>query len=330
MSIYNRHTMILAGDVGGTKTLIGLFQFDQRRPVPVDIRSFATTEFDGLPAIIERFYAAQPTRPQVRAAAFGVAGPVIQQRAQMTNVPWSVDAAELTRTFGVARVHLLNDLESMATSLPILAPDELKSLQPGVNDPHGSIGLIAAGTGLGQSVLHHVAGRYVPLASEGGHMDFAARSDREIELVRFLRGRYGRAELEHVLSGRGLVNLSDFTHQAGDCTLDSSGTPDRPAEVTAAGLAGSCPLCVEALDLFVSAYGATAGNLGLAAMTTGGIFIGGGIGPKILPALESGRFLDAFTDKGPMRPLLEAMPVSVILNPEAALLGAAAYANGMR
>jgi glucokinase len=267
----------------------------------------------------------------VTAAAFGVAGPVIDQHAQMTNVEWSVDAGELARVFGLVHVRLLNDLEAMATSLPVLEPDEVTLLQSGSPKVDGNIALIAAGTGLGEAVLHRTGGRAIPLPSEGGHADFAARTDREIDFVRYLREHYGRAELEHVLSGRGLLNLSDFTHQDGPCAAGvNGGIPESPAEVSTLALQRGCSHCVEALDLFLSAYGAAAGNLALTAMTTGGVFIGGGIAPRILPALQNGAFVAAFNDKGPMRPLLEEMPVSVILNAEAGLVGAAVYANGMK
>jgi glucokinase len=319
--------MILAGDVGGTKTLIGLFERGERRPAPVDVRTFSTQEYDGLPAIISAFLSTHPTVPAIGAAAFGVAGPVIDQSAQMTNVKWRVDAAEIARTFGVGRVRLLNDLESMAYSLPVLDGSEVKPLQPGKRGK-GTIALIAAGTGLGQAMLHQSTGMDIAIPGEGGHADFAPRTDRELELTRYLRDRYGRAEIEHVLSGPGLLNLSQFTHLDGACAaLNGLGTPDTPAAVSKNALAGTCGKCSEALDLFVSAYGAAAGNLALTAVASGGVFIGGGIGPRILPALENGTFVQAFNDKGPMRPLLENIPVHVILNPQAALLGAAVCAS---
>jgi glucokinase len=323
--------MILAGDVGGTKTLIGLFETHHRRPVRVAMRAFPTTQYSGLPAIIETFYKEHGARPSIASAAFGVAGPVINQTAEMTNVPWTVDGSEIGSAFGFPRVRLLNDLEAMAHGLPVLDPDELKPIQLGSRHPDGNIALIAAGTGLGEAVLHWVEGRYIPVSSEGGHADFAARTDRDIEFLRFLRTRFGRAEIEHVLSGPGLLNLSHFTHQDGRCeALAHVGdAPDAPAEVTAAALGGQCRHCVEALNMFVEAYGACAGNLALTAVTTGGVFIGGGIAPRILPAFENRQFIEAFNDKGPMRPMLEQMPVNVILNPESALLGAAVYANGM-
>lgn len=328
MSIYNQHDMILAGDIGGTKTLIGLFDAAPRRPAPIDVREFRTTAYPGLPAILDEFRAAQRGHA-LRAAVFGVAGPIINQSAEMTNVEWRVDGSEVARVLELPHVRLLNDLEAMAYGVTVLEAHELHPLQAGTPRAGGSIALIAAGTGLGESVLHHVDGRYVPLASEGGHTDFAARTDREIDLVQFLRGRYGRAELEHVLSGPGLMNLAVFTHPDGPCRrlAGAADVVDTPAEVTASALAGDCPRCIEAVDLFVSAYGAAAGNLALTAVTTGGVFIGGGIAPRIVPALESGGFVAAFNDKGPMRPLLEAMPVQVILNAQAGLLGAAVHAS---
>ncbi len=323
--------MILAGDVGGTKTLIGLFDSHRPRPGRVAMRTLPTTQFSGLPAIIETFYQEHGARPQVTSAAFGVAGPVIDQNAEMTNVPWRVDARELGSAFGFPRVRLLNDLEAMAHGLPVLNPDELKPMQTGTPRPDGNLALIAAGTGLGEAVLHWVDGRYIPVASEGGHADFAARTDREIEFLRYLRNRFGRAEIEHVLSGPGLLNLSDFTHLDGrdEALAHGGASPVTPAEVSAAALSGKCRRCVEALNMFVEAYGASAGNLALTAVTTGGVFIGGGVAPRLLPVLENGRFIEVFNDKGPMRPMLEQIPVSVILNPETALLGAAVYANGM-
>jgi glucokinase len=324
--------MILAGDIGGTKTLIGLFDVAARRPTPVDVREFRTTAYPGLPAIIDEFRDAHHERPAISAAAFGVAGPIINQSAEMTNVEWRVDGAELVRTLGIRQVRLINDLEAMAYGVTVLNAEEVSTVQVGARQPNGNIALIAAGTGLGESLLHHVDGRYLPVASEGGHSDYAGRTDRELELVRYLRGRYGRAELEHVLSGPGLVNLSDFTHDDAACVAlarPSVDRPDDPADITKAALGHDCARCVEALGLFVAAYGAAAGNLALTAVTTGGVFIGGGIAPRILPALNDGRFITAFNDKGPMRPLLEAMPVHVILNAESGLLGAAVYANAM-
>jgi len=320
--------MILAGDIGGTKTLIGLFEPHDGRPIPLDVQAFSTTGFPGLLEIIDAFFAATPQRPRISAAAFGVAGPVINQTAQMTNVEWRVDAVQLADGFALPQVSLLNDLQAMAYSVPVLDGDELHPLQRGTKRLDGNMGIIAAGTGLGGSLLHRLGDRRVPMASEVGHSDFAARTDREIAFLQFIRDRHGRAEIEHLLCGPGLVNLSDFTHQDRPCEV-SSDPPEDPAVVSGAALEGRCAACVEALEMFVEAYGAAAGNLALVGVTTGGMFIGGGIAPRILPALQTGRFVEAFCDKGLMRPLVEVMPVHVILNPDAGLLGAAVYANAL-
>lgn len=318
--------MILAGDIGGTKTLIGLFEPRESRPVPVEVRSFPTTAFPGLPQIIDAFFADTPRRPNISAAAFGVAGPVINQTAQMTNVEWAVSAVELAPGFALAHVTLLNDLQAMAYAVPVLDGDELHTLQRGTRRLDGNMGIIAAGTGLGGSLLHRLADRHIPMASEVGHSDFPARTDRDLEFVRYARPRFGRVEIEHLLCGPGLVNLSDFTHCDRACEVWPE-PPADPADVSEAAMAGTCAACGEALDLFVEAYGAAAGNLALVGITTSGMFVGGGIAPRILPALDTGRFIEAFRDKGLMRPLVEAMPVHVILNKEAGMLGAAVYAS---
>jgi glucokinase len=216
----------------------------------------------------------------------------------------------------------------MANSVSVLAADEVHVLQRGVARADGNAAVIAAGTGLGQAFLHRVDGRLRPVPSEGGHADFAARTDRELELVRMLRERYGRAEVEQVLSGPGLVNLHRFTHRGGECDMVGGvEEADLPAQITKAALSGRCQQCADALRMFVSAYGAEAGNLALRGVATSGLYVGGGIAPKILPALETGTFIESFVAKAPMRELLEKVPVAVILNTEAGLLGAAVHAQ---
>ena len=323
--------MILAGDVGGTKTLLGLFDFAPRRPVPVDIQRFPTAEFDGLPAIVSAFLASQTREPHLDTVCIGVAGPVVRQVARLTNVPWDASADELARTCRTTRVRLLNDLEAMAHAIPVLDPGELHTLQRGQDHADGNAALIAAGTGLGESVLHHVDGKLRPFATEGGHADFAARNSREIALLQMLLGSSARADIEQVVSGPGIVTLHRFTHGGERCDVVGStiGHDDAPATISQAAIDGRCERCVEALDLFASAYGAAAGNLALRTMSTAGLYLGGGIAPKILPVLEKGGFLAAFNDKAPMEVLLQAMPVQVILNPQAALLGAAVHGNEM-
>ena len=320
--------MLLAGDIGGTKTLLGLFERAPRRPRLVVARTYRTNDFSSFDEILEAFTRDVGTPFVIDAAVAGVAGPVGGGTAQLTHVEWNVSAADIAAQLNTPRVRLLNDLEAMALGTSVLGSEEVVELQRGVAREDGNAAVIAAGTGLGQASLHRVNGRWRPVASEGGHADFAARTDREIELVRMLRRLYGRAAVEHVLSGPGLLNLHRFTHDDRDCpAIRGLDKIDAPAGVTRAALEGRCPACVEALSLFVEAYGAEAGNLALRVVATSGMFVGGGIAPQILPALQDGRFINAFRAKGLMSELAANIPVHVILMPEAALLGAAVFAQ---
>ncbi len=320
--------MILAGDIGGTTTRLGLFEPGAARPRPLAVRAFVTLEFDDLATMVAAFLEDDAIRgASIDSACFGVAGPVVGDAAELTNVPWRVDGRRVAATFTWPRVSVLNDLQAMAYSVPVLQAAELHELQQGRAVPGGNLALIAAGTGLGEALLQWVDGRFIPSPSEGGHADFAARTEREIVILRDLIRRYGRADVERVVSGPGLVNLHRVTHRGRCAAAIDLADPDAPALLSASALGRRCEGCVEALDLFVEAYGAEAGNLALRAVATGGVFIGGGIAPKILPALSDGRFLRAFRQKTPFEPLLEAMPVKVILNAEAGLLGAAVYAK---
>ena len=323
--------LILAGDVGGTKTWLGLFALDGSRPSSVALRRYPTLEFRGLAPMVARFLDRTGAAGQVPAACFGVAGPVRANVSRLTNVPWVVDGAEIGNRLGIASVRLLNDVEAMARAVPLLAAPELAVIQPGSPVAGGNAALIAPGTGLGEAGLHAVGDLLIPVPSEGGHTDFAARTPRELELLEALSAGKERVALEDVVSGPGLVNLHTFTHRSTRCACRSlPDAPDRrPAAITAAALDGDCAPCVESLDLFVSALGAAAGNLALRTLATAGLYVGGGIAPRILPALRTGRFLEALVDKGPMRPLLEQVPVSVILEQRAALLGAAIAARDL-
>jgi glucokinase len=317
--------MILAGDVGGTKTLLGLFSPGPRRPAMVRTVAFATLEYESLVRIIEQFLAGDART--IEAACFGVAGPVRGDSATLTNVPWAVTAVEIARAFSIESVALINDLEAMACAVPVLEPDELAVLQAGRPVAGGNAALIAAGTGLGEGFLHWVGDHFVPAASEGGHADYSPRTADEIRLMQFLTARYGRAEWEHLLSGPGLVNIHHFMHPNGCTACDSVDPGIAPSAISHAALERRCPQCVATLDMFVAAYGAEAGNLALRCLATRGVYLGGGIAPKILPALRAPAFLDAFRSKPPMTTLLESIPVSVILNEQSALLGAAVFAN---
>ena len=322
--------MLLAGDVGGTKTLLGLFERAAGRPRDVTIRAYPTNDFPSFTAILDAFSrdVAQPFT--VEAAAVGVAGPVIGDRAALTNIDWDISCAEITARFTTRRVALLNDLAAMATSVPVLDGAEVLVLQPGIVDPNGNAAVIAAGTGLGAGYLHRVNGRLHPAATETGHADFAARSLVSSAISSSVRAEFGRVEVEDVLSGPGIYNLYRFTHGGEPCdSTRGLPTPEIAAAVTGAALEGTCPRCGKALDMFVRAYGAEAGNVALRGVTTTGLFVGGGIAPKILPALQDGRFIEAFRAKGLMTELMTRMPVKVILNAEAGLLGAAVAAQNL-
>jgi glucokinase len=322
--------MLLAADVGGTKTLLGLFERGDRRPRAVRILSYPTAAFDSFTAILDAFARdlAQPIR--VDAASAGVAGPVVAGHAHLTNIAWNISAEEIAARLDTTQVRVVNDLEALANSAEVLTAEEVAVLQAGVPRSDGNAVVIAAGTGLGEAYLHRVNGRLQPAPSEGGHADFAPRTDREIELLLMLRGIYGRAEVEHVLSGPGLLNLHRFTHADQPCGAVSDLTPEAgPAAISQAAMAARCPACVEALRMFVSVYGAETGNLALRGVATAGVYVGGGMAPKILPLLKDGRFLEAFADKGAMSPLVARMPVKGILNSEAGLVGAALFAQEM-
>jgi len=322
--------MILAGDVGGTKTLLGVFERAQPRPSQLHLFRYSTTAFASFAELLAAFVRDLGAPPRLDAIALGVAGPVVGRVARLTNHTWAVDADEIA-AWAHAPVALLNDLEAMAYSLEVLAPHEQVVLQPGVPEPHGHAALVAAGTGLGEAALHRVNGRLVPAPSEAGHADFAARSDQEWALAQMLTARYGRATVEHVLSGPGLVNLHRFTHDGRGCpAVDGVDVAQQPAAVVSAALAGGCGRCVEAVRLFVSIYGAEAGNLALRTLATAGLYVGGGIVRHILPAIQrDGTFLEAFLAKAPMDGLLRRVPVRLILNADTGILGAAVHAQSL-
>jgi glucokinase len=317
---------VLAGDVGGTTTRLGVFAPGAPRPQLVAMRAYGTTDFAGIAEMTARFLRETSTDPEsIGAACFGAAGPVLNGVVQLTNLPVHVDASAIAAAVGVARVSLLNDLEALAYAVPVLSEEEVHVLQKGRPVAGGAIAVIAAGTGLGEAALYTIDGRPVAKASEGGRADFAARTDREILVLRALTWTRGRAAVEEVISGPGLANIHRALHGAKcDAVIDFD-RPDAPEMISTSALAGQCKFCVEALDVFVEAYGAEAGNLALRTVSTGGVYIGGGIAPKILPALQAGRFLPAFLAKDPFTSMLGAMPVKVILNAEAGLLGAANF-----
>lgn len=321
--------MILAGDVGGTKTLLALF--DPGPPLrAVQVASFPSAQFGSLGAIVQAFRGASaPGR--VEAAALGVAGPIRGTTAALPNLPWSVDAVELAALLRIPALALLNDLEASAWGLELLGEDQLATILPGAGAAAGNQAVIAAGTGLGEAVLLREGERRTALATEAGHADLAPRTDLELELLRWLRERHGRVSWERVLSGPGLASVHAFLTATGrgdepGHVTEAIRAGDAAARISAAALQGTSGRCALALDLFAGVYGAEAGNLVLRALATGGVFLGGGIAPKILPWLRRPPFREAFLDKGRLSPLLAATPVRVILDERTALLGAARVA----
>jgi len=322
--------MLLAGDVGGTNTRLGLFAPGATRPELIQVRTYRTSAFEGLVPMLAAFLGdAGSGIEQVDGAAFGVAGPVVGDHVELTNADWLIDGAETAAALRLRRVSLLNDLTAMARAIPVLHADELVTLQAGAPDSRGAIALIAPGTGLGEAYLVRDGDRLLASPTEAGHADFAPRSPRELALLAFLMGRFGRVDYERVLSGPGLVNIHGFVHAA-PCPTLAGDAGDQAARISAAALEGTCAGCVETLALFVSMLGAEAGNMALRTVATGGVYLGGGIPPKILPALGHPRFLEAFRAKEPMGDLLARVPVHVIVHPDPGLLGAAVAAEDSR
>lgn len=321
--------MLLAGDIGGTKTLLGLYNQQGTSLHEHSVQRFSTLKFHDLTEIVEEFLQTANWTKQIDAACFGVAGPVQGQVSQLTNVPWLIDATDVGHRFSISRVRLLNDLTALAHAIPVLTSNHLAVIRPGQPDANGNIAVIAPGTGLGQALLHNINNRYIPTPSEGGHADFAARTERELEFVQAMVPRLGRISYEQVISGPGLVNLHQFVHKYRHCSAFPADTPasEQPALISKSALEKRCPDCEETLDLFVGALGAEAGNLGLRSVATGGVFLGGGIPAKILPALHTETFIRAFLEKSPMNALVDKMPIAVILESRASLLGAAIAAD---
>lgn len=321
--------MILAGDIGGTSARLALCEVKNRRGVLAVERTYRSQDYGGLNEIAKVF--AGSNGHTISAACFGIAGPVQDGRVVTPNLPWVVDARELARDLKVPSVRLLNDLEANAYGIAALDAQDFVTLNPGAPGATGNAAVISVGTGLGEAGLFWNGETHLPFACEGGHADFAPRNALEAELMLWLQARHGRISYERVLSGPGLLNIYEFLRDTGKGAeapelREALRQGDGPAAISAAGLEGRDALCVKALDLFVSLYGAEAGNLALKVMATGGVYIGGGIAPKILKKLQAPAFLEAFADKGRMRPLLEAMPVKVITKDTAALLGAARVA----
>ena len=325
---------VLAGDIGGTKTLLGLYRVEGGAPTLLREKLYATRDFKTLEEVASDFLSGAWA---IDAACFGVPGPIIGGVSHATNVPWTMEERALARALGVPGARLINDLEATAYGMLQLQESEIAVLQPG--DPPASrapIAVIAAGTGLGEAGLVPLEdGRWRSIATEGGHADFAPRGREQIELLEYLSGEFDHVSFERVLSGPGLVNIYKFLKARGPdaepqwLADEFAGAADAAAVISEAALKGRDPRCVEALRIFVDIYGAEAANLTLKFMALGGVYVGGGIAPKILATLSAGGFVRAFLAKGRLDKVLARIPVRVSLNPAAALMGAARCAMEM-
>ncbi len=319
---------VLVGDIGGTKTVLAIAETDAAGIRLIGERRYASRDFASLEEVVVRFFA--ETGGTCESAAFAVAGPVQDDRSEITNLPWAPSARHLEQALGLGTVRLLNDLEVMAWGIAALGPDDLEVLHPGEPNPVGNACVAAAGTGLGEAGLYWDGACHRPFATQGGHADFAPRDDRELALLLRLRGRYGYVSWERLVSGMGIADSYDFLREwrgAGSADpVREVAAEDKAAAIAAAAADGSCPVCTETMQLFMDFYGREAGNLALKHMAVGGVYLGGGIAPKNLDLLRRGHFLEAFFDKGPMTALMRRMPVKVILEQRAPLFGAARFA----
>ena len=319
--------VIMAADVGGTKTYLAMYTPDGGGFEPVVETRYTTAEYSSLGTMLRRFVEESGKRPQ--RVVVGVPGPVRQLPVRAVNLPWKIHPDELRAALQIDRVTLLNDLEATAYGTQALDPDDVIVLNEGVVDRQGNVAVIAAGTGLGEGGLCWTGDRYTAIASEGGHATFSPSNQAEVELWGFLAARFGHVSWERVVSGPGLAAIYDFLRDRGYgeesdwFAKELKQSEDRAGSISRAALEGRCPLASQALELFVSLYGAEAGNLGLKIMATGGIFIGGGIAPKIVEALRSDAFMAGYLNKGRMGEALRLIPVKVVLNDKTALLGAA-------
>jgi glucokinase len=326
--------MILAGDVGGTKVHLALYSFDNGRLQPIRDEKFPAHEFGSLDDVVKKFIGdCGATAGDIIAACFGCPGPVRDGRLKLTNLPWTLDTRDLVKSLCIPHISLINDLEANGYGIPELAPDKIFTLHAGDPEASGHGGLMAAGTGLGEALLIWDGKKHRPIPSEGGHADFAARSNREIALLEYLRHTLkGRVSWERVVSGIGIKNVYAFLRDVEKINEpgwlhDRMLCEDPNAVIGQCAEDGSSSLCFETMKIFTGAYGAEAGNIALKVLATGGMYLGGGIAPKILKTLQNGAFVQAFLDKGRLSPLLESIPVRVILDDTCALLGAAAYAE---
>ena len=322
--------MILAGDIGGTNARLAYYKPEGGKFVSVREQVFPSRQYRGLDEIVVKFVADSGIRPDI--ACFGVAGPVRQGRVEASNLPWIVDSAKLRQELQLDTVFLLNDLAAQAWGIRCLGDDDMVALNKVKATAVGNQAVVAAGTGLGEAGLFWDGHRHLVFACEGGHCDFAPRNELEIELLRYLHVRFGHVSYERIVSGPGLVNVFLFlrdTHRGDEpkWLRDEMLAGDPAAAISRAAISGKSATAEQALDLWISIYGAEAGNMALKVLATGGVYLGGGIAPRILAKLAGPLFMQAFLGKGRMQPLLEVIPVRVITNGSTGLLGAACYAD---
>lgn len=326
--------MILAGDIGGTKTNLALFEAQNGILEVRAQQQFASKNFTSLSDVIEAFKK-ETLMPTIKSACFGIAGPIIDGRCRTTNLPWDIGTEDLKKDLALDKVRLMNDLEATAYGMLYLSEEEFVDLNPTGRQFNGNRAVIAAGTGLGEAMLYYDGKGYHPISSEGGHSDFAPLTPQQDELLKWMRNRYpGHVSYERILSGPGIYTLYEYLYESGFAPepLSMRQIPegmDRSAMVSECALSQRDPLCMEALRMFAEIYGAEAGNLALKSMSLGGVYIGGGIAPKILSVLVNNHFMNGFVSKGRFEEMLRGMQVKISLNPHTALLGAAYFAHDM-
>jgi glucokinase len=333
MDLRRRPIMLLAGDIGGTKTHLAIFAQQNGPRAPLVEATYPSARYASLEAVAQEFLA-QTDHP-VRRACFGVAGPVVEGRAKVTNLPWDMQETQLAQALNLEAVSLLNDLESIANAIPLLKADDLHTLNDRDADPGGAIAVIAPGTGLGEAFLTWDGSRYEAYPSEGGHTDFAPSNTLQAGLLGYLQEIYGHVSWERVCSGMGIPNIyaylkaSDRAPEPDWLADELSSAADATPIIVNNALEGRAALCQATLNEFISILGAEAGNMALKTLATGGVYLGGGIPPRILSALDAGDFMRAFQDKGRFTEFMSRIPVHVILNANAALLGVARYGLGI-
>ncbi len=313
--------MILAGDLGGTKANLGLFDVQNEKLARVAFKRYASHEHAGLQEMVQDFLSR--SKEKITAACFGVAGPVVNNRVRITNLPWGVDGEAMAKFLKIDRVRLLNDLEATGYGIEVMTPSDIDTIHAGAPMPEGTRVVIAAGTGLGEAILFWDGRRHIPVATEGGHSDFAPQTEQQAELWKFLNKHCEFVSNETILAGRGFQHVHEFLSPNVRHPGFDDSTRDPAPDITRQALDKTCPVCVATLDLWVDIYGSEAGNLAVRTLARGGVYVAGGIGVKILSKLKDGKFAAAASHKEKMGDYLTTIPIYVVLNEECPLMGTA-------